>query len=93
LRVVEYAVRRGSGGMGVHRGGDGVVRRYQALTECTATLLTERRRVAPPGASGGGAGEPGVNSLNGHPLPAKCRVTLQPGDVLSIETPGGGGWG
>lgn len=93
LRVVEYAVRRGSGGMGVHRGGDGVVRRYQALGECTATLLTERRRVAPPGASGGGAGQPGVNRLGDTLLPAKCRVTLHPGDVLSIETPGGGGWG
>ncbi|MBL0171347.1 MAG: hydantoinase B/oxoprolinase family protein [Gemmatimonadaceae bacterium] len=93
LRVVEYSVRRGSGGMGVHRGGDGVVRRYQALVECTATLLTERRRMSPPGASGGGAGQAGVNRLNGVPLPAKCRMTMQPGDVLTIETPGGGGWG
>ncbi|MEQ1691341.1 MAG: hydantoinase B/oxoprolinase family protein [Gemmatimonas sp.] len=93
LRVVEYAVRRGSGGGGVHRGGDGVVRRYQALTECTATLLTERRRVPPPGANGGEAGQAGLNQLNGQPLPAKCRITMQPGDVLTIETPGGGGWG
>jgi N-methylhydantoinase B len=93
LRVVEYAVRRGSGGAGLHRGGDGVVRRYQALVECTATLLTERRRVAPPGANGGAAGQPGVNRLNGVDLPAKCRITMQPGDVLTIETPGGGGWG
>ncbi len=93
LRVVEYAVRRGSGGAGLHRGGDGVIRRYQALTECTATLLTERRMVAPPGAAGGAAGRAGRNLLNGQPLPAKCRVTMQPGDVLTIETPGGGGWG
>lgn len=93
LRIVEYAVRRGSGGTGAHRGGDGVVRRYQALVECTATLLTERRRVAPPGAAGGGAGRAGINRLNGTPLPAKCRVTLHAGDVLTIETPGGGGYG
>jgi len=93
LRIVEYAVRRGSGGAGRHRGGDGIVRRYEALSECTATLLTERRRVAPPGAAGGGDGAPGINLLNGVPLPAKCRITMQPGDVLTIETPGGGGWG
>jgi len=93
LRVVEYRVRRGSGGSGVHRGGDGVVRRYQALTECSATLLTERRHVAPPGAAGGGEGAPGVNRVNDERLPAKCRITMRPGDVLTIETPGGGGWG
>ena len=93
LRIVEYAVRRGSGGAGVHRGGDGVIRRYQALTECTATLPTERRQLAPPGALGGAAGLAGVNALNGAPVPAKCRITLQPGDVLTLETPGGGGWG
>lgn len=93
LRVVEYAVRRGSGGAGVHRGGDGVVRRYQALVPCTATLLTERRRVAPPGANGGAAGAMGRNLLNEAPLPAKTRVTMHAGDVLTIETPGGGGWG
>lgn len=92
LRVLEYAVRRGSGGAGSHRGGDGVVRRYQALTECTATLLTERRRVSPPGAGGGLPGRAGKNSLNGESLPAKCRVTMNAGDVLTIETPGGGGW-
>jgi N-methylhydantoinase B len=93
LRVVEYAVRRGSGGAGQHHGGDGVVRRYQALVPCTATLLTERRRVAPPGAHGGHAGTPGRNTLNGDPLPAKTRVAMQAGDTLTIETPGGGGWG
>jgi N-methylhydantoinase B len=93
LRVVEYAIRRGSGGAGKHRGGDGVVRRYQALTECSATLLTERRVMSPPGANGGANGQTGVNKMNSDILPAKCRITLQAGDVLSIETPGGGGWG
>ena len=93
IRIDEYAVRRGSGGAGAHAGGDGVVRRYRALERCTVTLLTERRRRAPRGAFGGGDGAPGRNLLNGRPLPAKCRVELAPGDVLTIETPGGGGYG
>jgi N-methylhydantoinase B len=93
IRIDEYAVRRGSGGAGAHRGGDGVVRRYRVLERCTLTLLTERRRRPPAGAHGGGAGTLGRNLLNGRPLPAKCRVELEPGDVLTIETPGGGGWG
>jgi N-methylhydantoinase B len=92
--VIEvYAVRRGSGGAGVHRGGDGVVRRYRVLERCTVTLLTERRRLAPRGANGGADGACGANLLNGEPLPAKCRRELVAGDVLEIRTPGGGGWG
>ena len=93
LRIDEYAVRRGSGGAGAHAGGDGVVRRYRVLQPCTLTLLTERRTRAPAGAHGGGDGATGRNRLNGIDLPAKCRVELQAGDVVTIETPGGGGWG
>jgi N-methylhydantoinase B len=93
LRIEEYALRVDSGGAGAHRGGDGVVRRYRALEPCTVTLLTERRRYPPSGASGGKPGSPGRNLLNGRELPAKCRVELTAGDVLTIETPGGGGWG
>ncbi|MCA0376617.1 MAG: hydantoinase B/oxoprolinase family protein [Gemmatimonadetes bacterium] len=93
LRVREYAVRRGSGGAGVHAGGDGIVRRYEARVDCTATLLTERRTVAPPGSDGGASGATGRNLLNDVPLPAKTRVAMRAGDVLTIETPGGGGWG
>jgi N-methylhydantoinase B len=92
LRVEQYALRPGSGGAGAHRGGEGVVRRYRALEPCTVTLLTERRRHAPAGAGGGGSGARGRNLLNERELPSKCRVELQPGDVLTIETPGGGGW-
>lgn len=91
--IERYAVRRGSGGAGKHRGGDGVVRAYRVLAPCTVTLLTERRRRAPRGALGGGDGACGENLLNGAPLPAKCRRELAPGDVLEIRTPGGGGWG
>ena len=93
LRIDEYRIARGTGGAGEQRGGDGVVRRYRALQRCTVTLLTERRRYAPQGAGSGGPGRLGQNQFNGRPLPAKCRVELQPGDVLTIQTPGGGGWG
>lgn len=93
IRIDDYAIRRGSGGKGREIGGDGVVRRYRVLERCTVTLLSERRARAPRGSHGGGDGMPGRNSLNGEALPAKCRRELQPGDVLSIETPGGGGYG
>jgi N-methylhydantoinase B len=93
LRAVEYALRRGSGGAGRQRGGDGVVRELEALDEMRYSLITERRRHAPPGADGGEAGSPGRNLLNGDELPAKASGTLRPGDRLRIETPGGGGYG
>jgi N-methylhydantoinase B len=70
-----------------------VVRAYRATAPCTVTLLTERRKYAPRGVRGGEAGGVGRNLLNGEPVPAKCRVTLSPGDVVTIETPGGGGYG
>jgi N-methylhydantoinase B len=93
IRIDEYAVRRGSGGTGQHRGGDGVIRRYRVRERCTVTLVTERRRHRPAGASGGGPGMSGQNLLNGQPIPAKCRIELNPGDVVTVMTPGGGGWG
>ena len=93
LRIDEYAIRRGSGGTGTSPGGDGVVRRYRVLERCSVTLVTERRRHAPQGAAGGGSGALGRNLLNGEPIPAKCRLDLKPGDVISVLTPGGGGWG
>ena len=93
LRAVEYSLRRGSGGAGRQRGGDGVVRELEALDEMRYSLITERRRHAPPGADGGEPGAPGRNLLNGEELPAKASGTLRPGDRLRIETPGGGGHG
>jgi len=86
-------VRRGSGGGGAHHGGDGVIRRYEARVPCSATLLTERRVLAPKGAEGGADGASGRNLLNQELLPAKCRIAMNVGDVLTIETPGGGGFG
>lgn len=93
IEIVRYAIRRGSGGRGTHRGGDGVLRAYRVLAPCTVTLLTERRARGPRGAHGGEDGLPGENRLNGVLLPAKCRRELAPGDVLELWTPGGGGWG
>ena len=93
MRVVEYAVRRGSGGAGLHRGGDGVVRELEALAEMTFSLIAERRRHAPRGASGGAAGARGRDLLDGRLLPGKATGALSPGQRLRIETPGGGGYG
>jgi N-methylhydantoinase B len=93
LRVRRHALRLGSGGAGRHRGGDGVLREIEALEACRASILSERRAHAPAGGEGGEDGAPGRNLLNGEELRAKATVDLEPGDVLRIETPGGGGWG
>lgn len=93
LRVVEYAVRRGSGGSGRWRGGDGVIREIEALRDMELSLITERRRHGAPGAAGGESGKPGRNVLDGNELPAKFTGTMGKGARLRIETPGGGGFG
>ena len=93
LRVERHALRLGSGGAGRHRGGDGVVRELRALEACRLSILSERRRRAPQGRAGGEPGRPGRNLLNGEGLPAKTTRDLGPGDVVRIETPGGGGYG
>ena len=93
LRVAEYALRRGSGGRGRHRGGDGVVRELEATAPLRYSLITERRRHAPPGAQGGEPGAPGRNLLDGEELAPKSIGRLEAGQRLRIETPGGGGYG
>jgi N-methylhydantoinase B len=93
LRVERYALRLGSGGAGRRRGGDGVVRELRVLESCRLSLLTQRRRRAPAGTAGGAPGAPGRNLLNGEELPPFATRDLEPGDVLTIETPGGGGLG
>ncbi|TLS67970.1 hydantoinase B/oxoprolinase family protein [Mariprofundus erugo] len=97
LRVRTYGVRRGSGGEGMYRGGDGLVREWEVLQECHLSLLSERRQTAPFGLAGGEDGSSGRNMLYHHgawrSLPAKCTQTLVSGDVLRVETPGGGGYG
>jgi N-methylhydantoinase B len=93
LRMVEYGLRRGSGGRGRRRGGDGVVRELEALKPLRFSLITERRRHPPPGAEGGEPGAPGRNVLDGRELPPKAVGDLGAGQRLRIETPGGGGYG
>jgi N-methylhydantoinase B len=93
LRVWELSVRRGSGGAGARRGGDGIVREIEALAPMRFTLIGERRRHPPRGRDGGADGAPGRDLLNGEPLPSKAEGEMRPGDRLRIETPGGGGHG
>jgi N-methylhydantoinase B len=93
LRVIEYALRRGSGGEGRHRGGDGVVRELEALCEMSFSLIGERRRHRPRGADGGEPGVSGRDLLDGHPLRSKITGTMRAGQRLRVETPGGGGFG
>ena len=97
MRITEYRVRRGSGGRGRDDGGDGLVRELESLVEADASLLTERRVIAPWGLQGGGDGRVGVNYLvrdgKRTRLPGKANVRLMPGDRIRIETPGGGGFG
>jgi N-methylhydantoinase B len=93
VRMVEYSLRRGSGGAGAHRGGDGVIRELEALAPLRYSLITERRRHPPPGAEGGEDGEPGRNRLDGEELDGKSIGALESGQRLRIETPGGGGFG
>jgi N-methylhydantoinase B len=93
LRMVQYALRRGSGGRGAFAGGQGVIRELEALVPLRYSLITERRRHRPAGADGGEPGSPGRNLLDGRELPAKATGELKPGQRLRIETPGGGGYG
>jgi len=92
-----YEIRRGSGGVGLHRGGDGIRREVELLHEAQVTLLTERRRFPPFGLAGGEPGQTGRNILvragQAVELPGKTNLTAQAEDILRIETPGGGGWG
>ncbi len=97
IRVRRYEVRRGSGGAGRHRGGDGIRRDLEALAPARLSLLTERRRFPPYGLAGGSPGAPGRNLLlregEERELPGKGTVELRAGDVVSVRTPGGGGHG
>lgn len=97
FRVVRYALRRGSGGTGRHRGGDGLVREIELLGDAQVTLLSDRRRLKPWGLAGGEDGAAGKSAviINGQEqtLPGKCTWVLPSGSRLRIESPGGGGWG
>ncbi len=98
IQVREYKIRRGSGGNGRYKGGDGVVREMKLLCDAEATILSDRRKFAPYGIQGGTPGESGKNVLIQRDgieknLPSKTNVKLNAGDIIRIETPGGGGYG
>jgi N-methylhydantoinase B len=93
LRIERYALRLGSGGGGRFLGGDGIIRETRVLEDCRVSVIAERRAVAPTGECGGEPGLPGLTLLNSEPLPAKFTRQLRAGDLLRIETPGGGGYG
>jgi len=93
LRVERWGLRRGSGGAGTRRGGDGVVRELRVLEDCRLSVLAERRRHAPPGRDGGEDGALGRTLVNGEEQPSKLTRQLHAGDVVRVETPGGGGHG
>jgi N-methylhydantoinase B len=97
FRVRRYSLRPHTGGAGAHRGGDGIVREIELLTDADATILSDRRRFRPYGLSGGEAGKPGRTTLTGRHLKmrlsSKCRFQVRAGEHIVVETPGGGGWG
>jgi N-methylhydantoinase B len=93
LRVERWQLRTGSGGAGEHRGGDGVVRELRVLEDCRLSVLAERRTHPPRGARGGADGALGRTLVNGEEQPAKVTRQLAAGDLVRIETPGGGGFG
>ena len=93
VRVERYSVRRGSGGTGLHRGGDGVVRRIRLLEDADVSLIAERRRSAPRGLGGGSDGTPGSTRIDDAPVSGKWRGRISAGSVIEQRTPGGGGHG
>jgi 5-oxoprolinase (ATP-hydrolysing) len=93
VRLVRFARRRGSGGEGRFRGGDGVVREYELLAPLRFSILSERRERAPFGLDGGGEGARGRNLHEGRALGGKAVIDGEPGERVRIETPGGGGFG
>ena len=97
VRVRRTSIRRGSGGHGKFQGGDGIIREIEFLTDVRCSILSDRRRFPPYGLAGGQPGKPGKNTLMAggkkRSLPSKAAVSVPAGSVLTIETPGGGGWG
>ena len=98
VQIDRYGLRPQSGGEGLWRGGDGIIRQIRFCAPAQVTVLSERRNYPPYGLNGGGAGRPGRNTMrradgSTEELPSKFSISVAAGDVLSIETPGGGGWG
>jgi len=93
VRINNYKIRQNSSGAGQYCGGEGLLREYEFLAPAQITVLSERRCHQPWGLNGGEPGEKAANYLNGKPLPGKCSLYVKPGDVLTMVTAGGGGYG
>ena len=93
VRITRYQIRQGSSGAGKHNGGEGLIREYEFLAPAQVTILSERRNLQPWGIQQGESAQPGVNLLNGESLAAKQSFNVCRGDVVTIKTPGGGGYG
>lgn len=93
LQAVQYSLRRGSGGEGRYRGGDGVVRALRVLEDCELHLLSQRRLHGPHGRGGGGDGAPGEQYVDGEAVAGTSSHHLRAGSVVEVRTPGGGGYG
>jgi N-methylhydantoinase B len=98
FRITHYGLRQGSGGEGEHRGGDGIIREIEVLTDATVTVLSDRRELRPYGLAGGGQGQTGKTSIvhqdgSVELLPGKASARLRRGERVRVESPGGGGWG
>jgi len=99
VRLHRFCLRPGSGGAGENRGGDGIVREIEFLDQVEVSILSQRRSKGPYGLAGGEAGQPGRNLLrragqaDWEELPGVAAFSTKAGDILRIETPGGGGWG
>ena len=101
VRLLEFSIRYGSGGAGQHQGGAGITRRLEFLDRLRVSVLSERREQGPFGLQGGSAGAVGQNLLQragtsfeqAQLLEGKVQLDVEPGDILTIQSPGGGGWG
>ena len=99
VRLDQFSIRSGSGGGGIKHGGNGIIRKMTFLKSVTVSLLTQRRHSnAPPGIQGGLPGKPGLNLLTQsdgrqQTISNRQQLSVMPGDQLTLETPGGGGWG
>ncbi|MCY0883439.1 MAG: hydantoinase B/oxoprolinase family protein, partial [Acidianus infernus] len=93
ILFIEYRIREGSGGNGLHKGGDGIIRGFKLLSKAKISILADRFKIGPWGLEGGERGKPGRVTINGKEYPSKFTEEVNEGDVIIVETPGGGGYG
>jgi N-methylhydantoinase B len=93
ILFIEYRIREGSGGNGLHKGGDGIIRGFKLLSKAKISILADRFKIGPWGLEGGERGKPGRVTINGEDYPSKFTEEVNEGDVIIVETPGGGGYG